>query len=344
MYNIISRDTFIWSENQLVMYLYDCFVNDRDIKLNFNVEGMCARRNGLYNILDEFCSKTNYDASRITLHTGNMLEAHDRYCIVKMPKYWYEVVEIQKWAKAHTLEITNTPVRHFGSFVGRSSWDRLWISAILDSKFKEQTIQTYNSGIRTNYLVKEDSGLHDHIGLDDLATYQCDILPSAINFLERCPRVIEDDIEYIKTVKSFIPQADYYPIQHPANLNILKEYNNIFLDIICETRITGNVFFVTEKTWRCVLAKRPFLVMGPTNFLSNLHRLGFKTFNKFWSECYDEVGINHRIKEIEQVLDIVSQWSTEQLADSLAEMQDILEHNYQNFMNLDYNKIKKVFS
>jgi hypothetical protein len=127
-------------------------------------------------------------------------------------------------------------------------------------------------------------------------------------------------------------------------LDILKEYNNIFVDVICETRVAGNVFFVTEKTWRCILARRPFIIMGSRNFLSNLKKLGFKTFDQFWREDYDEYGMQHRVKAIEEVLDIIATWPTEILHAKLMDMQDVLDHNYNTFTALTYSKIKDIFN
>jgi hypothetical protein len=344
MYNISSEDTFIWGETALVMHLYDCLTNDLDIDLSLNLEGICLARNGIYRILDNFCKHNNYDPRRITIYTANMLESHDRFNIVKVPEDWYEVEQIQTWLQDRQLPITNTPSKHFGNFIGRSTWSRLWIASILNAKYKDKTFQTFNSGLQSNYIRKE--GAYDSIGLDDLVSHECDILGEVVEFLKTCPRVIPEDVDYIKTLDSYITQhsaGDIYPIQHPANLNILKEYNDIFVDVICETRMVGDIFFVTEKTWRCIVAKRPFIVVGNANFLSNLKKLGFKTFSNYWDEGYDYTSIQFRIKHIEQVLATISNWSTQELHHYLEDMQDILEHNYRTFLQLDYQTIKRTF-
>jgi hypothetical protein len=339
-YHLILEDSKIWRKDLLVMHLYDCYIKDIDAIIDSHLEGSCCHANGLYRILDEFCSRTGYAPNRITIRTANLVEQHDRYNIICVPEYWYEVKEIQRWLHGKNLTTTNTPNKHFGNFIGRANWYRLWIAALLDQQYKNKTAQTFNSGIRSRYIVKND-GVYDYLGLEDLVRYKCDILSNVVEFLESCPRVIDNDIEYIKTVKPYIPQPDYYPIQHPANLNILKEYPNIFVDIVCETRISGNVFFVTEKTWRCILARRPFIIVGSQFFLQNLKRLGFKTFNDFWDEGYDEYHPTQRIIEIEKLLKTISEWPVDKLALMLEQMQSILEHNFNVFTTLTYTNIKK---
>jgi hypothetical protein len=341
-YHLILEDSKIWRKDLLVMYLYDCLLNNRDAVIDSHLEGSCCHSNGLYRILDEFCSRTEYKHNRITIRTANLVEQHNKYNIIRVPEYWYEVKEIQKWAQGKDLVTSDAPQKHFGNFIGRANWYRLWVASLLDHQFKNKTSQTFNSGIRSNYIVK-DNGIYDYLGLEDLVRYGCNILPQVIEFLESCPRVIDEDIKYIKTVKPYIPQPDYYPIQHPANLNILQEYPNIFVDVVCETRITGTVFFVTEKTWRCILARRPFIIVGSQFFLQNLKKLGFKTFNDYWDEGYDEYPPTQRIIEIEQLLKTISEWNLTTLSSKLIEMQSILDHNYNTFMNLTYNHIKEVF-
>jgi hypothetical protein len=321
------------------MYLYDCYINNTNAVIDSHLEGSCCYANGLYRTLDEFCARTGYAPERITVRTANLVEQHGRYNIVCVPEYWYEVREIQKWAAGKDLYTTNSPTKHFGNFIGRANWYRIWIAALLNLKYSNKTSQTFNSGLRSRYIVKDD-GAYDYLGLEELVRHGCNIFPEVIEFLQSCPKVINDDIDYIKTVKPYISQPGYYPIQHPANLNILKQYPYIFVDVVCETRITGNVFFVTEKTWRCILARRPFIVVGSQFFLQNLKRLGFETFNDFWDEGYDEYPPEQRINEIEKLLHHIAQWDIKTCRAKLNEMKHTLDYNYNRFMTLTYKDIK----
>lgn len=331
----------MWRKDLLLAYLYDCFNKNISAIIDLHLEGPCLTSNGLYRLLDNFCEKTGYPKKSITIKTANMLEQHDQYNISRQPTYWYEVREIQKWIAGKKLITTNTPEKHFASFVGRSSWNRLWMSAILNYNYADKTLMSFHSHIHSNYIVKNNDGIVDYLGLEDLVKYNCDMLPQIIDFLNKCPRILDDEIKTIRS--TIIKQNEFYPIQHPANLNILPYYNSIFVDIINETQITGNCFFVTEKTWRCIVARRPFIVMGGVNFLNNLKRLGFKTFNKWWSEEYDMYGLHHRIEKIAKLINQIALLSHNDLVTMLNDMQDILDHNYRTFVDLTTEQISEVF-
>lgn len=345
MHKIISEDTRIYNEYQLVMYLYKCFINNKDIVLDFHLEGPCCSRNNLYNILDEFCNATQFKKSRIKIYTGNALEHHNEYEIIFKPEYWYEIKLINDWSRNNKLDINSKPTKHFGIFVGRSSWSRLWMSTIL-YRYKEQTLQTFHSGYDQNYVVSQANNTNDLLELDELNRFRCDIISEVAEFLDHCPINQINDLDLVQKTKMFIPanNNNCFPIQHPANLNILKWYNNIFVDIVCETRMVGNIFFATEKTWRCIIAQRPFIIVGPPHFLSNLKKLGFQTFNNFWNEGYDEYPPSHRIREIELVINDLANKTIDELHQMLRNMQPILEHNYKTFKTLDYQTIKKAFN
>ena len=45
--------------------------------------------------------------------------------------------------------------------------------------------------------------------------------------------------------------------------------------------------FLTEKTWRCVGFKKPFVLLGQQGSISKLHAFGYKTFHPYIDETYD---------------------------------------------------------
>lgn len=343
MYKLGINDNKFWDKDLLAMHLYKCFIENTTATLNVVPEGASLEGCGVYRHLDTFCNNTGYPKNNITIHTGNMIEKHNCYNIVKDAGAWYEVHTIQHWLKTNAVTTGSTPVIHFGHFIGKSNWHRLWVAAVLNNKHQDKTFQTYNTGIGTHYLVKND-GLSDFIGLEDLVKNDCDVIDIAVDFLKSCPKCIPEDIEIIKNLATYIKQEDHYPIQLPANLNILRYYQDIFVDVVHETFVRDEVFFCTEKTWRPILARRPFITMGGRNHLANLRRLGFRTFNDIWDEGYDDYGMQHRVQEILKLLDSISQWPAEKLITTLTDMQEILDHNYNVFLSLNFNKIKHTFN
>jgi hypothetical protein len=342
MYKLGINDNKFWRKDQLALHLYKCFIDNTPTTLVATPEGSNLEGCGVYRHLDMFCKQTGYAQENITIVTGNMIEQHNHYKIKRDATAWFEIPIIQKWLKSNNVETGNTPTLHFGHFIGKSNWNRLWVAAVLYNQYADKSFQTFNTGIGTHYLTKND-GLSDFVGLEDLIKNECDRLPEVITFLKTCPRFIPEEIEAIKNMATHIKQADYYPIQLPANLNILQYYNNIFVDVVHETFVRGEVCFATEKTWRPIIARRPFITMGGRHHLANLRRLGFRTFNTVWDEGYDDYGMQHRIQEILKLLNTISQWTPAQLIDKLHSMQHILDHNYEVFNSLTFDKVQATF-
>jgi hypothetical protein len=332
--SIGTVDRKIWTPDIILKSLYTCMLTNDELIIDLGPDGPCATELGLYYILDEFCNLTCYAKNKITIKTANMLESHSVYNIKCDPTYWYEVKMIQQWLIGKTITTTTTPTKHFANFISRTSWARLWIATLLNKYYSDKVVQTYHyDGTQLNYNPNR------YIGIDDLIKQGCDIFVDSAEFISQCPKTLD----HLTVPDQSFGQDSFYPIQHPANLNLLQYYNDIFVDVICETYTSGNCFLATEKIWRPIIAQRPFIVMSNSNYLNNLKRLGFKTFEDFWSEEYDLFKEADRIKQIEKVLAYIAKWSAEQLSDQLLAMQPILDHNLAVFKELNYNKISKAF-
>jgi hypothetical protein len=76
--------------------------------------------------------------------------------------------------------------------------------------------------------------------------------------------------------------------------------------------------------------------------LSYFKEYGFKTFNKWWDESYDECqDPMQRIEMVTNIVEEICRKSDEELEKMLIEMEEILEHNF----NLLYSKefVKKLW-
>ena len=341
-YKLGINDNKFWNKDLLALHLHKCYLANEPTTLVVTPEGSSLDGCGVYRHLDTFCNLTGYPKENITIVTGNMIEQHNEYKIKKEPQSWYEISIIHKWLEDNVVDTGIAPTKHFGHFIGKSNWNRLWIGALLHNKHNDKLFQTYNTGLNTHYISKID--VPDFVGLEDLVKHNCNILDQVVDFLKTCPKFIPEDLEFIKTCAVNIKQQDHFPIQLPANLNILKYYDDIFVDVVHETFVRSEVFFCTEKTWRPILARRPFITMGGRNHLANLKKLGFLTFNDIWDEGYDEYSMENRVHEIDKLVDYISTWSQEKMVVTLKDMQPILDHNYKVFTSLTPYKIKTIFN
>ena len=154
---------------------------------------------------------------------------------------------------------------------------------------------------------------------------------------------------------------DSHRIQEPE---FYKVFDDTYFDLITETLTTNERFgveidkyvtspptpeykqyfevfktiFITEKLWRSIYYKRPFIVMGNHRTLEYLKGLGFKTFDCMWNEDYDLIEQpylreNACLNTLKEVCDT---HTIETLHNKVysEEVQAILQHNYDLFKSL----------
>jgi hypothetical protein len=123
------------------------------------------------------------------------------------------------------------------------------------------------------------------------------------------------------------------------NNSIETFYNDVFCDIVNETRFAQPTANYSEKTYQPMFYKKPFVLVAPPYTLKYLKEQGFKTFSDFWDESYDTIE-NHeeRLFKIFEVIDSIDSKSIEELQEIYIQMIPILEHNY----NLVKEKIYPV--
>lgn len=340
---IQTEDGYIFRKTKILSDLYDAHHGDQDVEIDLNTEGNCARNMGLYDLLDEFCQRTGYNPTRIKIRTASMIEKHPDYQIVKEASYWYEVPLIKQWAKENDFQLGTKPTKHFSCFIGQSKWARLWVSAWLYHNHPDKTLQTFHNGFGKHYRTRPEDGIYDWLDLDNLNQHSCDLIPEVIEFLRHCPMKIEHNNTATKNTNTIFDQPKTYPIQHPANLGIIGYYEDTFCDIVVETSVGGNAFLATEKLWRCMLAKRPFVVISNPDYLYHLHQLGFKTFWNWWDESYDGFENRDRVVSVLKVLDEISHWPVAKIQKTLQDMESVLEHNKNRFLSFDLKELHEVF-
>ena len=102
-----------------------------------------------------------------------------------------------------------------------------------------------------------------------------------------------------------------------------------FLNIVTETLNDGKTIFFTEKIFKPMYMLQPFILIGSQHSLRELKTLGYKTFDKWWDESYDEEDkLVERVLKIEKVLKKLSKLSTDELHVMTLAMEDTLIHNY----------------
>jgi hypothetical protein len=81
------------------------------------------------------------------------------------------------------------------------------------------------------------------------------------------------------------------------------------------------------------------ILVAPPRTLEYLKTFGFKTFDRWWDESYDqEEDHEKRLMKIFDVIDFINSKSLEELKTIYEEMRGILEHNDSIVRTIPYNK------
>jgi len=103
-----------------------------------------------------------------------------------------------------------------------------------------------------------------------------------------------------------------------------------FLHVVTETVIDR--VHLTEKILKPIVLKQPFVLVGGAGCLQYLQDYGFTTFNRWWSEDYD--NIQDPIQRMQAVAEIVNWIGKQDRLESLRnQMKEVLDYNYHWFYN-----------
>jgi len=120
---------------------------------------------------------------------------------------------------------------------------------------------------------------------------------------------------------------------------ILKDvYANTWVSLVTESSFfkEENTVFISEKTFKPIACMQPFIILGSKGTLKYLRKLGYKTFDGFIDESYDDcedvdrfAAIIKSLKQIKNISDKVAWYES---------MQEILEHNHKLFLSIGTSK------
>lgn len=227
------------------------------------------------------------------------------------------------------------------------------IDKIIPFKLKNK-ILCYNRRPRTHrkillYYLQQDPSLLSNIDLTFGGASNAYMDINHINPLREC---LEDE-ELCQTIFNYfednkpeltIDDSDL-EINLAASFNLVQ-HQETFISLISETEVRKDILFLSEKMYKPIYAQQPFIVYGNPHSLKHLKELGFKTFDKWINESYDnEENFEKRLAMILKELRVIASKSLEELTTMRNEMKEVLIHNYKHFLITDnteefFNKFK----
>jgi len=162
---------------------------------------------------------------------------------------------------------------------------------------------------------------------------------------------VYEDVEVIKNAKLVLPQyltsnIGDWSRQHQLPKDDVTLFNQAYISIIAETVFFQNRYdlpspyldnneyhydftFLTEKTFRAIALKHPFIILSLPNSLKTLHKLGYKTFSPYIDESYDEITDDMaRLQRILDLIATINSYTDKQMLDFYNNILPIVEYNY----------------
>ena len=125
------------------------------------------------------------------------------------------------------------------------------------------------------------------------------------------------------------------------NFENKEPYLDSYIHITSETNFFEIGGYFSEKTWKPMGHLQPFIFMGPAHALTELKKLGFRTFSPFIDESYDnELDPELRFKMIMAEIERLSKLDITEIHNWYNSIyNNIILHNQKVlFSNADYLK------
>jgi hypothetical protein len=108
----------------------------------------------------------------------------------------------------------------------------------------------------------------------------------------------------------------------------VESYTDSFCCVLTESKFAYPFPCFSEKVTNAILCGRPFIILAPPNTLKYIKSLGFKTFDNWWSEEYDEETDHEtRLVKIFRLIEKLNNLEIEDCRELYRQMMPTLEHN-----------------
>jgi hypothetical protein len=200
--------------------------------------------------------------------------------------------------------------------------------------------------------------------LVDTVYYSFNIEPDNLNVLKNDSRGTFDEI--IK-IENKLPLTLNMTLErnNPVDVRLddLLYFDNSYFSVVTETlfynldnrkpnELYMNVIdtypgvFFSEKIYKCLALKHPFVLVSTYGSLSELRKRGYKTFSPYIDESYDDIkDDDSRLTMITNEINRLCKLSPEDWIQFTSSIKEIVDHNFIHFSNTtDFRITKNVVS
>lgn len=173
--------------------------------------------------------------------------------------------------------------------------------------------------------------------------------PWTKRFLLYC-RAFDGSREYRKSVVNFLSNyKSYIQYDWENTTSVTPDYSaklvpedacSAAVQIVLETIFDDEKIYVTEKVFKPIAMRQPFVIFAAPYTLAYLKQYGFMTYDSVWDESYDH-ELNHDVRKckILKLINDLSLMSDVEFASTVQKCQEIVDYNHRHFFSQDFENI-----
>lgn len=177
--------------------------------------------------------------------------------------------------------------------------------------------------------------------LNKLHIHSTNILQHQLpNLWKDTVQILESNLHLFPLELNWKTQLDYNNYCFDIK-NDVDYYNNSYFSLVTESKYFKDVptfldsqfncYFFSEKTWKPILAKHPFILVGREHSLKVLKELGYKTFHPYINESYDDIVDDElRLQEIMKEVLRLSSFTDNEWIEWQTSIRDTVEFNFKH--------------
>ena len=238
--------------------------------------------------------------------------------------YFFHIFAAHDWFRGHQmlpgiqLPQDRTLEKTYISFNRLTSNRRIYRSLLVNELYKNNLLE--HGYVSYSHHCPDDGAFDDNLRRG-VPEYEFD------------PAYIEEAIANINQLPEL--RIDFAGQDIPNQsmlLSPMSELMKSFVFLVTETCFFQTKTHLTEKIFKPIVLRMPFVLAGCAHNLEYLRSYGFRTFSDYWDESYDTIEDPIlRLQAITQVIKTIGSLGREQQKNMLLDMQPVLEHNYQLF-------------
>lgn len=164
---------------------------------------------------------------------------------------------------------------------------------------------------------------------------------NVIDIVKRHQHTYPDIVEVFESagLPWHFPGETDHPM-HSCWLSLYDQCAESAAYVVTETVFSGRRCHLTEKTFKPICLRMPFVLVSTAGSLEYLKSYGFQSFDSIWDESYDtETDDIKRIEKISSLLADIDSMSIAEKQNLYTAALPIVQHNFDHFYGGNFEKI-----